>query len=285
MRTRLPEDRRLRVVQDLHAALQALSRGQLSKEHAQKLAGTLISLTPAVPMTKLYVRALYAVIASSDSEALQRFMYQLLLDLQSWLDRLSSRQHIGKPMRPSGKPALVLIGDASAIGGGASLLVPDTGELLPVAVQSWTQQQQEQSSTHREMRQIEASVQAVLQHFPQLTQGRRLLYITDSQAATLAYLKMKGAPGIMEMDRHLYDITADADIQLDVSWRPRTDDAMQHADLLSRSEDAGLIYVTHAALMRICRTAHPGGGIWGLPTVDVFAGEVAHQYCQLSAPV
>jgi len=116
----------------------------------------------------------------------------------------------------------------------------------------------------------------VLQHFLQLTQGRRLLYITDSQAATSAYLNMKGAPGIMEMVRHLYDITADADIQLDVSWRPRTDDAMQHADWLSRSEDAGLIYVPHAALMRICRTAHPGGGIWGLPTVDVFAGRGEH---------
>ncbi len=79
-----------------------------------------------------------------------------------------------------------------------------TGQQQRIASQIWTADQRAASSTHREVWQMLAAVQAVLQHYRLLVEGGAVQYVTDSQAGAAAFLNMKGAPGMYKSIRQIY---------------------------------------------------------------------------------
>lgn len=52
---------------------------------------------------------------------------------------------------------------------------------------------------------------------------------------------------------------------------------MLHADMLSRVEDSSEIFISRKAFRHVCLQRAPGG-IWGWPTLDVFAGGAQGQH-------
>lgn len=163
----------------------------------------------------------------------------------------------GKPWRKRAE-AVMLVGDASdtqmaAFTPGGELEAP----IITV------------SSTARELLAVANTLEVLRQQRPYLLKGRRLVYQTDSHNTFTDIMAMKGGPATFPVVRAVRLAAAQAEVELEVTWRPRTDELAQQADALSKATDSD--WELHPEVYEgIMRCAALRGA---QPTLDVFASD------------
>lgn len=120
-----------------------LQAGSIEFRQLQSLAGTLLSLAPAVELAPSYIRTLYGALTGIDtsSPSIIEFESDLMGDLQFWKALLSSHTS-GRPIRFSCTRIYKVYSDASSIGGGSFWEDCETNTMYPIAMQSWDESQQ-----------------------------------------------------------------------------------------------------------------------------------------------
>jgi len=98
--------------------------------------------------------------------------------------------------------------------------------------------QQRFSSTEREVRTLSHLLRWLQDQAPGIILNCRLQYQTDSQAARFCVIGVKGANECLEAVAEVYRLCALTDTEIDVVWRPRTENWQKYADALSKYEDA-----------------------------------------------
>jgi hypothetical protein len=268
--TTVPGDKMQHCLQIIDAALQT-DVASMPPRMLSQLTGMLLALKPAVVMAPLYMRFLYRVLsAAQNGQQTAEWSRSAAADLQWWRHALPTLP--GRPwVEPA--PALTVWGDASAFAGGAYFIQPETGLHQKIAMVSWTPEQQQASSTHREAWQMKAAVLAMLTHYTQLVQRSGILYVGDNAGAIIDAQKMGGAVGIFEPVRDMHLAAMRAQVRLSFQWSSRAKLPMELADALSREEDPGQFFLEGYEFRAICRA--PG---WGFPTLDVMAGPGADEH-------
>jgi hypothetical protein len=170
----------------------------------------------------------------------------------------------------------VCYGDASARGyGGFS-----EDLLLQPMQESFTNEEQELmgrgllSSCHREVKNIYMLVRICIRASSDKLQGAVLLVYCDNQGAVSNINNMNGKVHTLKELRLIFEAAAGAGVDVRAHWVPRETPEIQKADMLSRCDDSGDFALDRSIFMHICRTQLPGGGNWGFPTGDCFAGTV-----------
>ena len=124
------------------------------------------------------------------------------------------------------------------------------------------------SSTERELRAIMLSVQWLAQCHPRLVQNRRVQYQTDSMAAQLCVLGLKGRGHCLQQVADIYRQCAATDTEITVVWYPRTELQQQHADELSKQRDPSQWSLNARVLAQVLRLSSLQGRT---PQLDCFA--------------
>lgn len=125
-------------------------------------------------------------------------------------------------------------------------------------VATWPQEQlcllrqAEFSSTVREVLAPRLLLQGLVQHAPQLVQGRRVQYQGDSQPATAVINGQSGNPLVWQEVRQLIELCKQHDIELEAVWFPRTAVLQRLADALSKIVDTTQIKLGQAAWQLVC---------------------------------
>lgn len=250
--------------------------GGCTKRDLASLAGMLVSVSPAVRLAPLYTRRLFQAMGELQEwgESMPEELAELSEeDLLFWVEALVSQK--GKPWRQKG-PVYVCYGDASARGyGGFS-----EDLLLQPMQESFTAEEQELmgrgllSSCHREVKNICLLVRTCIRANSDKLQGAVLLVYCDNQGAVSNVNNMNGKVHTLKELRLMFEAAAGAGVDVRAQWVPRDTPEIQRADLLSRCDDSGDFALDRSVFMHICRTQLPGGGNWGFPTGDCFAGTV-----------
>jgi hypothetical protein len=254
---------------------QAAKKGYTKRAMA-KLAGLLVSVSPAVPLAPLYVRRLFQAmgLATAWDELLGEEAAQLAdQDHAFWQAMLSKPCH--KPWRRAG-PVYVCTGDASARGYGGF-----SPELLPAPMQeSFTAEEQDLmrkgllSSCHREVKNACLLAKTCIDRNTDKLRGATLLIFCDNQGAVANINSLNGKPHTLALLRSLIEQAAPIDLQIVAQWVPRDTPDMQLADHYSRCDDPGAFALAHRLFLTLSRTPLPSGGMWGFCTGDCFAGAV-----------
>ncbi|KXZ41821.1 hypothetical protein GPECTOR_272g706 [Gonium pectorale] len=166
-------------------------------------------------------------------------------------------------------------GDASELGYGGLLPDGELGEDSSFSV-PFTAAQAERlaandfSSTEREVTAMAVCLQWVAARRPELAMSGIIQYQTDSQAALLCVLGMKGTPPCLVAVDELLCWCAERDVELEVVWYPRESELQQAADRLSKDP----------SLSQWQLNGRVFDALWGepalkgrRPTVDAFADE------------
>jgi hypothetical protein len=247
-----------------------------TKRDMARLAGMLVSVSPAVRLAPLYTRRLFQAMGELEDwgESLTEELAGLSEeDLLFWVEALIMQK--GKPWRQEG-PVFVCYGDASARGYGGF-----SEELLLQPMQeSFTVEEQEQmskgtlSSCHREVKNICLLVRTCIKANKEKLQGAVLLVFCDNQGAVSNVNNMNGKIHTLKELRLMFEAAAEVGVEVRAQWVPRDTPEIQRADLLSRCDDASDFALDRSIYSQICKTCLLEGGIWGFPTGDCFAGTV-----------
>lgn len=137
------------------------------------------------------------------------------------------------------------------------------------------------SSVFREVKNVRLAVEKVVFELGSVNvAGKVIVYTGDCLPAIPAIqdlLKMKGSVDVFPEVKQLFRFAAVHDVELDFIWLPREADAMLYADMVFRVEDSSEIFLSHQAFKHVC-LQRTQGGIWGWPTLDVFAGGAPGQH-------
>ena len=120
------------------------------------------------------------------------------------------------------------------------------------------------SSTARETENALVCVETLLQAMPNDVSGKRVHYVGDNQASISNLSKMGGEPKTFAAVRTFHELCFDWDVEVSFEWRPRGDSLIQYADMLSKIQDPGAVYLRPHMRYMIMRK-------WGVPSLDVFA--------------
>ncbi len=130
------------------------------------------------------------------------------------------------------------------------------------------------SSTEREIGSVAWALQWLAAQAPQLLQGRSVQYQTDSQPAELCIMGMRGTPPCLRAVARVYRLCAQYDTEVEMVWAPRSTQAQQQADALSKYEDTSHWALNPEVYDSICSAPCLGGGAGKQqrkPTLDGFA--------------
>ena len=151
-------------------------------------------------------------------------------------------------------PVCFAYSDASTSGCGATIRMGDEF----ICHKMWTPQEQEKSSTWREL----SAIEFALQSFATILEGSHVKWFTDNQAAARIV-----EIGSMKFDLHLmsiriFNFCVERKMCLDIQWIPRTKN--QRSDYISRLIDPDDWQITTERL-QILET------LWGPHSIDGFA--------------
>ena len=235
----LPEEKVDYTLSQIALALDAPNTPRLLSQ----IAGRLLSARYAIPMAPLFCRALFDAIRDARPwrttwDSLCDYPEGTTLMLRYWHSnlrpmngaRIWKRQHGG----------LIFAGDASDIGYGGT----DLTDALPGPVQAdftsaerARQRNNDFSSTERELKWMLVVLRLLVRHALPRLQHQRLRLLTDSQAALLCVMGMKGNVHCFPVVLAIWDLCMQHDIELQVLWLPREHTVMQLADLHSKATD------------------------------------------------
>lgn len=221
--------------------------------------GKLNSFRRAVPLAPLFCRDFWNELSGVGQawDAPRVLPVELIQHLKFLIGYLPS--HNGKRFWKR-RRGVVVVGDASAIGGGARLLAlnadfskdPADWDVNAykalgrnaVFQTSYTREdcdlaaENKLSSALREIRCLHEWLQAALPVFPNELEHAATLYFTDSEVMTYDVEKMQGNENLLPAVRDLWLECMEHDMDLEVEWIPRETPMLQGADWESKEFDA-----------------------------------------------
>lgn len=266
-------------------AQRVLGKERITPRELARLAGQLLSFTPAVDLAPLLARGLFHALAEQKVEDwdLGFESHKDLVDTLQWCSSAVEQYNGTRMIRRGASSQLVLVGDASEVGTG--LFTPN-GELLaaglpPEIVTSWNAGQlaslasQQFSSSLREIIALREGLSSLAERAPDLLLHGAVQYRTDSQVAAAAVNRMGGNPSLFKEVKELWTLCKQLDCELSVLWQPREDDMQVYADLLSKLTDNSAwelnAKVYKLIMKRLPRFNTPKGRKRRAITVDLFA--------------
>ena len=258
----------------------ALQSSSVTKKQLATIAGVIMLIAPAVYMAPLYTRLLYRAMTGNskwDKELADSQMAEP--DLLYWLhhlDKVNGRSWLRST------EYIHVIGDASNVGYAA--FTPNA-ELQSTMIVSFDLSEIDKmnvnqlSSVFRETKNVRLALETIINSLPAAQLASKVfVYTGDCAPAIQGLLRMKGSIEVFPEVKQLYLTAASAQLSLDFIWRPRTDAQLVHADELSRLEDSSEIFLASFVFDQICRLPLAGEQVWGLPTLDCFAGNERGQH-------
>jgi hypothetical protein len=246
-----------------------LASAVITPRQLAALAGMLISLSLAVPLSKLYTRQLFLALSHKVTWDQALPVGPELGAHLLWLKQYIPAHNGCRWFRR--QPGVLLVTDASVkgVGGLASAAAGSSG---CSGVQVVLQGQLPEvlflkSSTCREAAGM-VSLLTVLLANPQwggLLHHRAVKILTDNQGVASDVQHMKGCPAVFVHVQRLYDLAAQYDFDLTVEWRPREYELLQLADLHSKMVDVADWGLSPAAYAQLCQQ------LQCQPVVDWFA--------------
>lgn len=236
LRFLLPEAK----IVDFIALVSDLTRAtSITNKLLAKLAGKLISFSPAIGLAPLYAQALYKIMKGHEGwESLYETPQAAIADMQWVAANLASwNGHTWS----SNREVLLVAGDYSSTHGYAAYT--PNGELKDPIVVSLNNDELRSisnntlSSTYGEIAVVDLTIDTLLAHAPDLIKGRRLHYEGDNQAAMTVLAGMKGNDVNFSLVRNIWEKAKAADVELSFEWHPRSEGRQQTADAWSKVED------------------------------------------------
>ena len=159
-------------------------------------------------------------------------------------------------------------GDVSGTGyAGYSDLLPQP-IVMSYSLEEWAAMQADPhalSSVLRETENAKLVLETIILHRSDTVAGGVLVYTGDNQGSIACLSKMMGKGEILNIVRRVHELAAAHDVALEFIWQPRTTEAIQIADSLSRIVDTSDFALNNTVFEQLGRR-------WGFPTADVFAG-------------
>lgn len=271
----LPEEKK----QDLLESIYALQgTDKVNNRQLAQVAGKLIAASPALQLAPLFARAVYqAMVGTSSWDALYPNQEALQADLQCCAESLlTSNGHAWFKRQAT----FVVAGDASDF---AFAAYAPNGEYSHPIVVSFTQEQldlmaaNQFSSTLREIICVLETCNVLLQQVPHLVFHKRLIYETDSQTGFYSVMGMKGNQSTFPVVKQLRLLCSYHDIELDMSWSPRTEQHQRMADFWSKVEDNSEWSLNNQVYDELILDPILQGY---KPTIDVFASHTTTKVSQ-----
>ena len=274
----------------LQQAEQLQQMPQVTARQLAKVAGLLVSFTPAVPMAPLYAKGLFKAMTGSQGWDANMLLSELpLQDLKWWQQNLERANGRRWDLQ---RPSISMASDASESShaayqvSGSGSDADQTEIRMEVAFTPEEMQQQAEHALHstlRELRAIRLALQVLRDSKPDSIRHSSIQWYTDSQAGAALLSAMKGDAQCLEEVKRVYAIAMELDLDLVWQWRPRTHELLVVADAYSKEEDTADINFLPAAASALQRRnlRHPRSGSirkWGSPTLDVFAGPTGHEH-------
>ena len=231
----LPEEKRMDLSREADKSLMQTSN---NNRQLAKMAGKMIAASHAVPLAPLFARSVYkAMMGQQGWDEVYPNQEALRADLQCFKDALVESAEGNWWKREA---MLLVAGDASEF---AYAAYTPEGELgAPIVVSFSAEELQlmednEFSSTLREILCMLKTTQVILQQDASLIEHKRLLYETDSQTGFYSVMGMKGNPSTFPVVKEFRLLCASRDVELEVVWRPTENERQRIADFWSKVED------------------------------------------------
>jgi Reverse transcriptase (RNA-dependent DNA polymerase) len=205
------------------AKVKEVRAGGCTKRDFAKLAGMLVSISPAVRLAPLYTRRLFLAMGETrdwEDNISEELVDLTEEDLSFWEKALQEGR--GKPWRQEGK-VFTCYGDASARGyGGFSdeLLIQPMQESFSVEEQE-LMAKGDLSSCHREVKNICLLVRTCIRANEQKLQGAVLLVFCDNQGAVANVNSMNGRPQTLRELRLMFEAAEEVGVDIRAQWVPR----------------------------------------------------------------
>ena len=234
---RVPEKRLALITLQLDRVLEGAAK--LTPKEVASVAGRVGSTRLAIPVAPLLCWELHkGVAARGDGGRVLKDVASVKAALRFMRDHLDEWNGACFWKKQGG---LVFSGDAGEMGsGGVSL----TGDLEKPIQVSYTADQLRRLATHefhstiREVLNVLSTIQCLVQQITQTVSGRRLMYLTDSQAAFYAIMAMKSAQReTISLVYEIWLLCRQHDIDFTVRWNSRWEPHMQRADAQTRMID------------------------------------------------
>lgn len=236
LRFLLPE-KKIREFKELAAQLS--SSTTTTDRTLAKLAGKLVSYTPAIQLAPLYAQQLFKVM---QGQAAWDALYDTpgaAADAMQWV-AANLEEWNGRTWAPN-REVLLVAGDYSSTHGYAAF-TPE-GELIDPIVITISDEvlaavaQNRYSSTLGEIECVLRSLEVLLEHHPDLVRGKTLHYNGDNQAAMSNLSSMAGNTRLFPLVRQTWELAMQNDVMLAFTWHPREDEYQQAADHWSKITD------------------------------------------------
>jgi len=248
-------------------------QGMVPARMIAKLAGKLISFSVAFQRGKLFARPAHECLAHMEdgwdgkvqvSDELIEALIVVAENLPAWNGAAWFAD----------RPALVVAGDWSSLYG-FGIFTPN-GELKEPIVVTHTEEEQldvllgRMSSVEGELKAVLLALQTLLRARPELLQGKRLHYQSDAKGAVAALNNMSGNECNHKIVRDIWNLAAEHDVQLTLTWHPRETANQAQADAWSKYTDSSQVMLQQDVFDQyIARNSEvtEAGGL----AVDVFA--------------
>lgn len=242
-----------------------LDANRVSARDLARVAGKIISLSPAVAPAALYSRSFFEAITGKTSwDSVFPNPLAVQETAQFWLanlDRFNGRAWWPHPVR------LTASVDASGVGFGGIISLPD-GSDAPFNG-TFSELQGGASSTLRELTGYVATVELAASRFPALLRGASILLTGDNQGAIAALNNLRSPVAAMNAQlRHLFDLSIELGCSVQGVWVPR--EQLTEADAISREPDASDWGISPALFAQICKRFRV------VPSWDLFASDTHH---------
>ena len=271
-----------RKIAELIGLIEKAEVSATAREYA-RIAGKLLSMSPAIGLAPLFTQELYKVVKECESwEALGRPTEVLALDLRFLKENV--RRMNGKRWFPP-PVGVRLKGDASDYGMGAHIYTLGSEELSisqgPDMAWAYTLDQIEAglSSTLREAMALEATVIYLLGDASrrEKLKGLLLIYVSDNQGLVSGCNRMfSRIPEIAACYRRVWLACSEAGVHLKLEWEPREQNTK--ADELSKVRDPAAWGLPWNEYGRVC------AALGAAPSWDAFADEVNAKCTHFCAP-
>ena len=265
----IPQDKVAYILGVLQGILAAPA---VSKRHLAKFAGLLAAVSPAVPMSRLRLHALYQIMTGqSDWDREFGPSEAGLAALRFWLDLRSMN---GRSWVRSHR-VVTLVGDVSETGFAG---YTPNGELPQRITMGFSQeqaalmQQHKFSSTVRETLNALVCIKSFCDAWGERARGICLLFLNDNKGCIAALSRQSGSPAVYAVMQEAHMYAFHRGVQLEFKWAPRSDSEIVLADEYSRLVDPSAIFLSAHTFERVCARFDV------VPTVDVFAGGNAGEH-------
>jgi hypothetical protein len=191
-----------------------------------QLSGKIVSMMPVLGnVALLQTKSFYQLIERRVSWDSVMNISECYLTVQFWESQLS--KPFSKKLFKDFLPSVIAYSDASNVAGAAFLVECDK----VIAHRAWTEFEQNQSSTYREL----LAIHYGLNSFVSKLAGKQVIWYTDSKNCVSILEKGSLKLTLQELSLHIFRLCAKYSISLDINWIQR--DNNKEADMYSRLID------------------------------------------------